>query len=113
MVRFMRRALIPLFLTWYGLVSLSGVALHGLLETGPSHHAHGLLSGGPTVSSTTNHCPLCEFQAQGQLPLDQPLIVCRQLVRPHAPLHRACAPSARPYLSFSPRAPPISVMILV
>ena len=69
MSRLARQVLIAWLLALYGSVSLCGIGLHALLETGPSHHNHGPSEQKVvTISGVSTHCPLCEFQAQGQLP---------------------------------------------
>jgi hypothetical protein len=114
MSRFARQALFAGLLALYGSVSVCGIGLHALFETGPSHHDHGpgdeKLS---TVSGVSTHCPLCEFQAQGQLPAAKPRPECRPLHLPHVVLHPAFSDGRERQLASHPRAPPSSRLILV
>lgn len=114
MSRLARQVLIAWLLALYGSVSLCGIGLHALLETGPSHHNHGLSEQKVvTISGVSTHCPLCEFQAQGQLPVVKSRAACRPLVLRHVPLHSALPEGREQHTSSSPRAPPSSVLILV
>jgi len=114
MSRLARQVLIAWLLALYGSVSLCGIGLHALLETGPSHHNHGPSEQKVvTISGVSTHCPLCEFQAQGQLPVVKSRAACRPLVLRHVPLHSALHEGREQHPSSSPRAPPSSVLILV
>jgi hypothetical protein len=113
MSRLARQILVLWLLAAYALVSGSGIALHSLLETGPSHHGHELLSGGASISPVTTHCPLCEYHAQGQLTIYTPDFQFRELARPHSSAQPALPLSRKPHASFSPRAPPLASLILI
>ena len=109
MSRFARQALFAWLLALYGSVSLCGIGLHALLETGPSHHDHGQVEEKlSTISGVSTHCPLCEFQAQGQLPTAKPRPACRPLDVPHVPIHLLSPMAANDTFLRHPRAPPSS-----
>jgi hypothetical protein len=114
MSRLARHTLVALVVTLYGSVALCGVGLHGLMETGPSHHDHGPCRGeDATISGVSNHCPLCEFQAQGQLPLGASRLEAQPLVLPHLPLLLTLLVTSERHSSCSPRAPPSSLVMVV
>jgi hypothetical protein len=114
MFRLARHALVAWLVTVYGSVALCGVGLHGLMETGPSHHDHGPFRGADaTISGASKHCPLCEFQAQGQLPLVVPGFEAQPLVLPHLPLDLTLLDSQERHSSCSARAPPSSPAMVV
>ena len=107
MSRLGRHALVACLLTLYGSVSVCGVSLHTVLEKTLAHHDHGPVSGADTTISAVSHnCLLCEFYAQGQLPIEVP----RQISRPLGSLHVTFAPlfpdAPERYASCHPRAPP-------
>jgi hypothetical protein len=118
MFRLARHALLAWLLALYGSVSLCGVGLHALLETGPSHHDHGIAGepqgkSTPTISGVSTHCPLCEFQTQGQLPVFAPRPEYQPLVLAHVPLGSTLPDGRKRHASAIPRAPPFSVWKLV
>lgn len=112
MSRLAGRILVAWLLALYGSVSLCGVGMHALVEASASHHDH---AGGHcdegtnrSISATNDHCPLCEFQAQGQMQVEVARLASRPHDRPHVAivLERIAARDRHP--SSSPRAPPAS-----
>jgi hypothetical protein len=104
----LRRTLVTLILILYGSVSLCGSGLHALGESSGSHtpsHQHDSQAE-PLVRAEPSHCPLCEFQAQGQLAIGPVCIVSRPFTSPHVVLIVAAAATRDPHLPCSPRAPP-------
>jgi hypothetical protein len=91
----------------YGSISLCGSGLHSLLEPSPAHHSHDREhERGKTIQAVSDHCALCDFQAQGQLPVQAPPLESRRYDQPHlAFLTAPIAPRDR-HTSSSPRAPP-------
>ena len=105
MSRLARQVLIAWLLALYGSVSLCGIGLHALLETGPSHHNHGRIEQKVvTISGVATHCSLCEFQSQGQLSTVKSRPACRPLVLTHIPLHAAIPSGREQHLSSTPRS---------
>ena len=109
MPRFWRQSLIVTMLTLYGLVSLCGSGLHALMELRASHASSGRddEAAGPRLEAISGHCPICEFQAQGQLTVEPARVVSRPRTEPHAVLILALVASRDRHPSCSPRAPPI------
>jgi hypothetical protein len=111
MPRFWRQTLIVTMLTLYGLVSLCGSGLHALMESRASHASSGRddEAQGPLLKARSGHCPICEFQAQGQLAVEPARVVSRPHTAPHMALILALVASRDRHLSCNPRAPPISL----
>lgn len=109
MFRHGRQVLVACVLTLYGLVSVCGVSLHSVLEKTLSHHDHGpARAAGATISGISHNCLICEFAAQGQLPIALPLQVSRALGTFHLSLAPAFPETPARYPSCNPRAPPHS-----
>jgi hypothetical protein len=111
MSRFWRQTLIVMILTLYGFVSLCGSGLHALMESRASHASSGRddEAKGPLLKAMSGHCPICEFQAQGQLAVEPARVVSRPHTAPHVALILALVASRDRHPSCSPRAPPISL----
>jgi hypothetical protein len=102
-----RRALVACLLTLYVSVSVCGVSLHTMLERTLSHHDHGPAPGsGATISGVSHDCLLCEFYAQGQLPVEVPRPVSRPLGAFRVSLSATFPETPERYASCHPRAPP-------
>lgn len=107
MRRFGRHTFVACLLILYGSVSVCGVSLHAVLEKTVAHHDHGPAKGtGATISGASHDCLLCDFCAQGQLPVDLPQPVSRPLAARHHSLAAAFSDAPGPYTSCHPRAPP-------
>ena len=105
-----RRILVASLLALYGLVALCGNGMHALAEASTSHHDH---AGGHcdegtnrSISAANDHCPLCEFQAQGQLRVEAPRQVSRPFDQPHVAIVVALLATHDRHPSSAPRAPP-------
>ena len=111
MPRFWRQTLIVTMLTLYGFVSLCGSGLHVLMEPRASHASSGQDDEArrSLLKATSDHCPICEFQAQGQLAVEPARVVSRPHTAPHVALILALVASRDRHPSCSPRAPPISL----
>lgn len=109
MSRLGRQAFVASLLTLYVSVSVCDVSLHTLLEKTLSHHDHGLDQGaGATISGVSPDCLLCEFYAQGQLPIERPLQISRPLGNCHVSLAPAFPKTLERCTSCHPRAPPFA-----
>jgi hypothetical protein len=97
----------------YGVITLSGPALHALPGFGHRSAAltseHGAVPGqGDRENTAVHDCPICHFHAQGQLVADPDSFPCIDVVRIRA--------GAEPQLSSplavdrpsTPRAPPLA-----
>jgi hypothetical protein len=111
MPRSARLFLIAVLLALYGSVSLCGTGLHALMEPSPAHHCHDRESEQETktVQAVSDHCLLCDFQAQGQLAVSLPALVSRPLDQPHLALVLEEVATRDRHPSSSPRAPPLSI----
>ncbi len=107
------RFLLASILVFYGVVTLSGPALHGL--PGLGHRSSGWATEQATApghgehdGTTVHDCPICHFHTQGQLSTGSDGGACIELLLDRAveepQLPRACL-ITRPS---SPRAPPLS-----
>jgi hypothetical protein len=115
MPRFCRQTLIVTMLTLYGLVSVCGSGLHALMDPVASHATSGPADSvkGPLLRAMSGHCPICEFQAQGQLAVEPARLVSRPHTSPHVALILAMVASRDRHPSCSPRAPPLSLLSVV
>ncbi len=112
MPRTARTTLTALLIALHATILLCGPGLHaapGLAHAGLSN-APATDDGGTRWSETStrlvDHCPLCEYLAQGQLPLQPAAWIACQLVRPFEPaLLPVLSPFLLPFPSRS-RAPP-------
>jgi hypothetical protein len=111
MSRHVRQLLVSWLLALYGLVSLCGTGLHSLAEANLAHHDH---AGGhcddgsnTSISAANNHCPLCEFQAQGQLQVRTTPLASRPLAQTQVAIALTSILARDRHPSGSPRAPPI------
>jgi hypothetical protein len=105
--------LLATILTLYGVVTLSGQALHAV--PGLGHGSAGLISEhgaapgqGDRENAAAHDCPICHFHAQGQLVADPDDGPCTDVVRirPADGPPLSCPPAVdRPS---SPRAPPLA-----
>jgi hypothetical protein len=111
MPRSWRQILIVTVLALYGTVSFYGYGLHAQMEseTRRASSGPGAPAGGPLVKAVVNHCPVCEFQAQGQLAVEPTVVVSRPHTSPHVALILALVASRGRHPSSSPRAPPASL----
>jgi hypothetical protein len=112
-----RRILVAWLLALYGSVSLCGIGLHALADAIASHHNHasGHCDEGtaPSISAVNGHCPLCEFQAQGQMPVAPPGLISRPHDQPHLAIVLALIATRDRHPSCCPRAPPAPSASLV
>jgi hypothetical protein len=109
MPRSWRQTLGVTMLTLYGLVSLCGSGLHALIDSGVSHASAdpGDQATGPILKAIASHCPICDFQAQGQLAVEFTRVISRPYTSPHVSVVLALVASRDRHPSCSPRAPPI------
>jgi len=109
MPRLGRQILIVAMLSCYGVVSLCGSGLHVLLEHDSSCVATktGHPADGWVLKAWSGHCPICEFQAQGQLPVDPVRLVSRPYTSPLVTLILTRIAARDRYPTASPRAPPL------
>lgn len=109
---FCRRRLLTTLLALYGLVTLGGPALHALpgFDHGAKRTSEAPDSPGKSDphQNSSHDCPICHFQAQGQLPIDPADAILVDVVR----IRPADAPPlvVPPALDrpSSPRAPPLA-----
>lgn len=107
-----RKALVSLLIALHAAIMLCGPGLHA--ATGLGHLGATEASSRPdrapdqitTVSSAVEHCPLCDFLAQGQLPIDPEIVVADRMVDPVDPASPPLSPPAPSLLSTQSRAPP-------
>ncbi len=109
-----RKALAASLIALHAAIMLCGPGLHAAPGLGHPSASRELPKGDETPSLSTvppvggDHCPLCDFFAQGQLPAERPPAVADLLDRPAGPISRpACSPRP-PILSSRSRAPPLS-----
>ncbi|WP_406696234.1 hypothetical protein V5E97_35125 [Singulisphaera sp. Ch08] len=110
MSRPVRHFLVQWLLALYGLVSLCGSGLHSLADANFAHHDH---AGGhcdegsnPTISAANDHCPLCDFQSQGQLQVRTTSLTSRPIDQPHVTVVSIAYGTPCQHTPRSPRAPP-------
>ena len=130
MPRFWRQSLIVTMLALYGLVSLCGSGLHARWSRGPPMRRPGEPdeAKGPRLEAMSGHCPICEFQAQGQLAVEPARVVSRPRTAPHVVLilalvasrdrHPSCSPAPlrSPFLTLSDGLSPsirVSALLLL
>lgn len=111
MPRFRRQTLVATMLALYGLVSVCGSGLHALMDSGVSHAPAdpGDQAKGSILKTVASHCPICDFQAQGQLAVEFSRVISRPYTSPHVTVVRGLVTSRDRHPSCSPRAPPISL----
>ncbi|WP_020465533.1 hypothetical protein [Singulisphaera acidiphila] len=117
MSRPVRHILVTWLLAFYGLVSLCGTGLHSLADANSAHHDH---AGGhcdegtnKSISAVNDHCPLCDFQSQGQLQVSTTTLTSARLNRPHVTIVLLPIVAQDQHSSASPRAPPTRLTRLV
>jgi hypothetical protein len=110
MQRLVRRLFLALLLALYGSVTVCGPALHSL--PGCDHPGQLQTSDQGTqpksISTTSDDCPICHFNAQGQFLVTSDRDLCTDVVR--------IRPASEPPLAVStsvvrlsiPRAPPLA-----
>ncbi len=110
MSRLSRQFVVVTMLILYGSVVLCGSGLHVLTDSDISRTAsdRGDRGTGQAIKGASGHCPICEFQAQGQLAVEPARVVSRPHTAPHVALILALVASRDRHPSCSPRAPPIS-----
>ena len=110
MSRPVRLFLVTWLLALYGLVSLCGTGLHSLADANSAHHDHagGHCDEGPnqSISAVNDHCPLCDFQSQGQLQVRTTTLTSRPLNQPYVTIIAIPTVALDQHPSGSPRAPP-------
>ena len=108
-----RQALAALLIALHAAVALCGPGLHaapGLGHAGPAGSSRGP-DGPPGLikppATALEHCPLCDYFAQGQVPLPpSPQASCR-LVLPFEPTRFPLLAPRPPLVSSRSRAPPL------
>jgi hypothetical protein len=110
MPRTARIRLVACLVALYGSISLCGSGLHSLMEPSPAHHSHDREHerDSKTIQAVSDHCALCDFQAQGQLPVDSPPLESQRYDQPHLAFVAAVISARDRHTSSSPRAPPAS-----
>jgi hypothetical protein len=110
----LRSILVVALLAMYGAISLFGPALHSLpgLAHAPStstpaqQFAEGQLDRG--TASSTDHCPVCQFLAQGQLPTELLDVSWTFQATPQSDGESSVVKPAARYQPAHPRAPPVT-----
>lgn len=109
-----RKALAASLIALHAAIMLCGPGLHAAPGLGHPSASRELPKGDETPSLSTvtpvggDHCPLCDFFAQGQLPADPAMVVADLLDLPSGPIPLpACSPRP-PILTSQSRAPPLS-----
>ncbi|SIO62435.1 hypothetical protein SAMN05444166_7046 [Singulisphaera sp. GP187] len=117
MSRPVRLFLVSWLLALYGLVSLCGTGLHSFVDATSAHHDH---AGGhcdegsnKSISAANDHCPLCDFQSQGQLSIRTTTLSSRPLNPVHVTILSIAIAATDPHSSGSPRAPPAHMASLI
>ena len=108
MSRFLRQIVVVVLLILYGSVALCGSGLHALTDSGIAHSSSDRGDEGkvPTLQGVSGHCPICEFQAQGQLATATVPVVSRPHTALHVALLLALVATRDPHPSCARGAPP-------
>jgi hypothetical protein len=108
-----RQTLLVALLTLYGVATLSGPALHAL--PGLGHGLAKLTSSDEKIpgQSDRHHnaahdCPVCHFNAQGQLNVDPATAMLVDVVRIRPADHPSLTFPSAPDRPSTPRAPPLA-----
>ncbi len=72
-----------------------------------SSRTDGLGELGKITATPAEHCPVCEYFAQAQLPFQRAILESSRLVLPFEPVHPPSLGSRPLPLSSRPRAPPL------
>ncbi len=113
MPRTARQVLTALLITLHAVISLCGPSLHAAPGLGHkslaevSSRTDGLGEWGKITATPAEHCPVCEYFAQAQLPFHRVILVSSRLVLPFEPAHSPILNSRPLSLSSQPRAPPL------
>jgi hypothetical protein len=109
-----RKALAALLISLHAMISLCGAGLHaapGLGHPGPtgtSRKLDGHLEWRSLAATTSEHCPICDYVSQGQLPLPRAFSVSSRLVLPFTPAAVPILAPSPSLLSCRSRAPPLN-----
>jgi hypothetical protein len=112
MPRTARQALAALLIALHATISLCGPGLHaapGLGHAGPAGTSRGLdrhLKLTTLAATASEHCPICDYFSQGQLPSPPPTTASNRLVRSFEPVPISSIVPRPPLLSSRSRAPP-------
>lgn len=112
MSRLSRSIPVVTMLVLYGSVSFCGTGLHMLIDPG-CLHASDRQRLGPTVKAASGHCPLCEFQAQGQMVIESAAVESRPHTSPNVALIPTLVATHDIHPSCSPRAPPAALACIL
>ena len=121
MARHLKPFFVSVMLVLYAGMMVAGQSLHALMGCEHDHGPAGLsgptearASGepSPAVVAGEQHlhdadgCPICQFQAQGQLAPSLPVNELRQFLAARVPLHASLVFAVRVSGIYSPRGPP-------
>jgi hypothetical protein len=113
MQRNARNTLSALLIAFHATIALCGPGLHAApymghdSPSGTVRKPDGQLELTKLAATATEHCPLCDFFAQGQLPLPPSLQVSARVVLPFEPADLPLFAPRPPHLSSRSRAPPL------
>jgi hypothetical protein len=114
MKELVRRLLLASLIAVFGLVTVSGPALHalpGCAHPGPiqgSDQDHGQGSTPESLASSPDSCPICHFHAQGQFVVSSDRDICTDVVRIR-PINEPAIPDSATVARISiPRGPPLA-----
>ncbi len=113
MSRFARQILFASIIALHGVVTLGGQCLHEFVgsshELGLTSKTHGPEAPAGSPRDSADHCVICHFVAQGQIPVEcgsqVSAIAVAELPPPSVPIGR----SVHTHIPSSPCAPPNSI----